>query len=221
MTYFEIKHTREYFEELYAADCGLNRVEVDALLAKLDYFNAPASHNHHLCTSGGLALHSGGVVYRALELAGDIPYLSRWRIIAAGLFHDIGKCGLYHDGVLQPRYIRKPWGAYSVSDTAPHFSVRDLSAMYAVKMGLPWDVVQAILIHDGLYHQANEDYFIGRKPLNLALLLETADNLQAQVFEGRELAYKVLPGNGGAVPPRRGGDGPGKARKAEKAPGRA
>ena len=160
-------------------------------LEKLKYFEAPASSKFHLSIPGGLFLHSVGVVERALKLRQGMSGIPAWKIMLAGLLHDAGKCGTLCHGIIRPRYVpNTPGPGYSVYHAVPHFTVRDLSALYAGRWGLPWDVTQAILTHDGLYCDQNKPYIDSQ--CNLSLLLMNADNLQAKVFETKTEAFLGL-----------------------------
>ena len=198
-------------------------VDILARLHRMKYFEAPASSKFHLSVPGGLYLHSVGVVERALKMRAGIPDLPPWKIILAGLLHDIGKCGtLYAEGVY-PRYLPgKPGEPYSVN-RPQLFTVRDLSAMYAREWGVPWDVVQAILLHDGLYCDQNKPYI--DLYTNLSLLLTNADNLQAKVFETDTEAFLSLAEGSKSAPDKAGagqgnGEAPGNGPKAQDGPGR-
>jgi hypothetical protein len=118
----------------------------------------------------------------------------RVHILAAGLLHDISKCGFIDDaGVPYPRYVPNPrykpglvskWnGAYEYNDSNPKFNVRDLSALLVAKWGFPWEIVQAVLIHDGQFEPGNTamDYKGGGSPL--AGLIQAADLFHAQQLE--------------------------------------
>jgi HD-like signal output (HDOD) protein len=148
-----------------------------------------------------------------------------WKIMLAGLLHDAGKCGLFLGEGLRPRYVLTTGGCagYTVQRTFPEFTVRDLSAMYAAAWNCPWDVVQAILTHDGLYCPQNAPYIDNMS--NLSLLLMNADNLQSKIFETKTKAFLALaegpeagadraaPGQGDRIDPL-------KARRGRKAPGK-
>lgn len=158
-------------------------------LSRLDYFFCPASTKYHLSVRSGLLIHSVSVTSMMLQVAKarelDIP---RWKILIAGLLHDIGKCGLldFHDWSIQPRYVEKnieDGGGYAYSDYRPHFTLRDLSGLYAAHWRLPWDVIQAVMLDDGLYVDSNKEYAHKMSPL--ALLVQTADTFVGQLEETR------------------------------------
>lgn len=198
---------------------------IEKELHALGYFNAPASSKYHLSVEGGLATHSIAVTALALLLAKaargseveDVCEggLADWRIIIAGLLHDVGKCGVMTEKGLQVRYKPKSTfvkhKGFSVVYPEMYFTTRDLSALYAARWGLPGDIVQAILTHDGLYDPANRAYEDHLTPL--ALLIRTADFWQAKGFEGitnfvnpkaawLPKSRVILPDNGGPVLPR-------------------
>jgi len=163
-------------------------------LKQMGYFTAPASTKFHLCISGGLLLHSVVVAAVALDLADRFaPGFCEHDIILAALLHDSGKCGLLSDGKLQPRYIlntepfpswpkqQKWWTPYIYTDSKPMFTVRDLSAFYASRWGLSYDIIQAILAHDGAYDDANKKYGMNSSPLSS--LLTVADLFSVSVLE--------------------------------------
>ena len=67
-----------------------------------DFFSAPASTRFHLCTEGGLALHSLSVAKRCLDMASESPDVQaelgeHWReiVTACGMFHDACKADYY------------------------------------------------------------------------------------------------------------------------------
>ena len=160
-----------------------------------NYFKAPASTKYHLSVEGGLLIHSVCVTELALRIHETLPIkCPRPFILTAGLLHDVGKCGfLTDDGAFQPRYTPNPrykpglvskWnGAYEYNESKPQFTVRDLSALLVAKWGFPWEIVQAVLIHDGQYDPANTalDYKGGGFPLSG--LLQMADCFHAQQLE--------------------------------------
>jgi hypothetical protein len=189
--------SRELFRSPYKALWA----PVVPFLSRLRYFSAPASSKFHLSCSGGLLTHSVQVTDIAISLASDrFADLDPYKIMLAGLLHDTGKCGLWteEDG-LQQRYIENPeefpkwpkaqkwWSPYLYEDSSPLFNVRDLSALYAAKLNMPWDVIQAILAHDGLWADANKDYLrSGVHPLLLVIM--SADYISSQGLETKNIA---------------------------------
>lgn len=159
---------------------------------KSNYLKAPVSTKFHLSVTGGLLIHSVCVTELALRIHGVTPLnLPREQILAAGLLHDVARAGFCSDsGDLQPRYIPNPryhgtptkWvGPYEYNEFRPAFKDRDLSALLVAQWGFPWTVIQAVLIHDGPYIPANDDY--SQKSCPLAALIQAADTLHAQQFE--------------------------------------
>ena len=157
------------------------------------YFEAPASTRFHLSVKGGLLIHSVCVGELALRIHKVTPIIcSPVLIKIAALLHDIAKAGLIteSDGHM-PRYVPNPkynprlvskWnGAYEYRAFDPEFNIRDLSALLVARWGFPWEVVQAVLVHDGAYVEANKDYM--GKGCPLAGLIMSADTLHAQQFE--------------------------------------
>ena len=176
--------------------------EIVKSLDKLEYFSCPASSKFHLCIPGGLLIHSVMVAKTALQIAAcRYPEIPEWKIIVAGLLHDVGKCGILNaKGELLRRY--EPAGIASGSGIGchqtyrknmfrPYFSVRDLSAIFVASAMQDPDIIQAVLCHDGAYIEANRDYDHKLEPLTL--LLTVADTLQAQGFENRGSARWYLP----------------------------
>jgi len=161
-------------------------------LERMRYKEAPASSTHHLSIPGGLFLHSVGVTHRALTILNDMDIMPTWKVLLAGLLHDVGKCGLLCHGMIRTRYAsNSPGRGYFTVTHVPAFTVRDLSAIYAGKWGLPWDVIQAILTHDGLYTEQNRPYINTQN--DMAKLIANADNLQSQLFETEAEAFLDLP----------------------------
>jgi len=191
----KMKLYREWDKELDAGPLAGAWVNACSFMGRGGYFEAPASTRFHLSVKGGLLIHSVCVTELALRIHEIVPIeCPRSFILAAGLLHDIGKCGLLDDqGAFHPRYTPNPkyrpglvskWnGAYEYNDSKPQFTVRDLSALLVAKWGFPWEVIQAVLIHDGQYDPANTalDYKGGGSPL--AGLLQMADCFHAQQLE--------------------------------------
>ena len=176
---------------------------ITPFLKLMKFYNAPASTKFHLSCPGGLLMHSVNVVDTAIMLSGEkFPGIKPDKILLAGLLHDIGKCGfLQDDGTLVERYVKNPepfptwpkqqkwWAPYLYQDSEPLFNVRDLSALYVSQWGCPWDVVQAVLAHDGVFVEANKDYFKST-PAPLTLLLHLADYMSCAGLESKSVVYR-------------------------------
>jgi hypothetical protein len=184
--------------QLYQSQYSFTWANVMRLLPHLRYYSAPASTKFHLSCTGGLLIHSVQVTDLAITIASErFPLLDAAKVMLAGLLHDIGKCGLLQNGVLTERYILNPepyptwpkqqkwWAPYLYEDSKPMFNVRDLSALYAAQWGLPWDVVQAILCHDGLWCDANKDCLKSEPMDPLLLVIMSADWLSCKGLESK------------------------------------
>lgn len=187
----------QWSEELLDPVKGMPNYWLPALKYMVDanYYGAPASTKYHLCIEGGLLIHSVCVTELALRMHGIMPInIPRDFILAAGLLHDIGKCGLFYNDECQPRYVKNPkynahseskWNPpYEYRGSDPEFNTRDLSGLLVARWGFPWPVVQAVLIHDGAYVPANADY--AQRGGVLAGLLMAADTAHAQQFETKD-----------------------------------
>ena len=200
---------RELFKnwslELEASAYGSPWMAALAFMHEAGYFEAPASTRFHLSTKGGLLIHSVCVCELALRLLSDqmgLPMTCpRTYVLSAALLHDIGKCGLVTpEAGHMPRYVPNPkynprlvskWnGAYEYRESDPVFNVRDLSPLLVARWGFPWEVIQAVMIHDGAYVEANKDYMGKNGPL--AALIMAADTLHAQQFETTEGIVPLL-----------------------------
>lgn len=166
-------------------------------LVRMNYFRAPASTKYHLSIPSGLLIHSVGVTLQMLDFAKESSYkFPKWKILVSGLLHDVGKCGLlnYENQDLHPRYEELAYdpaklpARYKYLPVFPSFELRDLSALYAAKWGLPWDIVQAILVHDGMFVQANREY--SHKMCPLALLTMSADTFIGQLEETQDFTHQ-------------------------------
>lgn len=184
-------HFGEYSRELLGSDYKTPWREALSELGGLGYFTAPASSKFHLSKPGGLFWHSVNVADIAIELRRKwAPGIPRVAVLAAALLHDVGKCGWPG----QPRYAENPepyptkekwqkyWGAFVYKDIKPNFSVRDLSVVMVTRWGFPAEVIQAVMVHDGAWAEANKDYGAGRQGA-LASLLSVADFFSATVME--------------------------------------
>jgi len=78
------------------------------VLTKYGYFDFPASIRYHLNQEGGLFRHSVRVAQNAQRLNDIWFHYPNWKVILAGLFHDLGKLGNidFYSGSQHPRYKR-------------------------------------------------------------------------------------------------------------------
>jgi len=150
-----------------------------------EYFEAPASgrKEHHSCFPGGLLHHSLLVtrnLYKVTAALIDVKQTESW-ITFAGLFHDLGKCG---DGKV-PYYTeqtsdwhREKLGQYYLWNPEVRYMTvaqRSLFLIQRAGIKLPFDVYQAILLHDGYILEGNKSYCLKEQPL--ASALQSADYL--------------------------------------------
>lgn len=79
-------------------------------LERYHYFVYPASVKYHLNQPGGLFRHSVKVALNALAINEVLYHLEPWKVVLAGLFHDLGKVGNvdFYDGSHYPRYEPDP-----------------------------------------------------------------------------------------------------------------
>lgn len=160
--------------------CGYGDDQVERL-AKIGYFEAPASARRHLAVEGGLALHSLNVVERLIELK---AFEDEAKCIRVGLLHDLVKCHCY-------QYIERYCRFELVSVPFPLHGAA--SALIACSLGfnLEEDEIMAITWHMGQYDLTDELKSSYAKALGAypraVVLTHAADHL-ATLFENLEEA---------------------------------
>ena len=169
--------------------------ELAAYLEKHNFLKAPASTKYHLCSEGGLILHSISVCRLALKLKKEmLKEVSDESIILCTLFHDAHKVT---DGFSHSTYLKsasyttnKPISNYNKpydwNKEQMNFSGAQKSLLIISKfVDLTQDEMQAIAYHDGPYTPSWED--IKYDPYPLTLLIHFSDMWSSWVIEkGKE-----------------------------------
>jgi len=179
---------------------------MDFLEQKTNFMECPASSKYHLCTPGGLFIHSCSVAQLALELNQVLSVEYPESTVALCAFtHDLGKLGAFRrvNGELQqdPRYLTNPshpvhtgkteWDEENWRETQPYIYNQDLMALDSGTrslrlvdkfVDLTEAEAQAILAHDGQYVDANRQY--AQKETPLLLLIHFSDMYVGRVVEG-------------------------------------
>ena len=140
-----------------------------------DFFKAPASTKYHSAYEGGLLYHSILVTKKMLDLNEALNAgLDEESIIIVGLFHDVGKIGVYHWDGSRYEWIGNGTGA-------PH---EVLSLVHTTRfLDLTEDEIHAILYHNGLYTPIGRNLIGKERPLTL--LLHFADMWCSRFEESR------------------------------------
>jgi len=175
----------EYFNALGDDEKAKWRSTAD-YLHKVKFFEAPASSKYHLSVRGGLLIHSVNVCYIADRLRIHLfksTDISLRKMYIAGILHDVGKCGILHNGTHYPFYVENKTGyyPYKVCQLPINFQVRDLSPIIISQLGWDLEIANAVLLHDGAYVEANKLYSHKYNPL--AMLLMLADTFSCQYLE--------------------------------------
>ena len=169
------------------------------------YPTTPASGKtyYHGAYPGGLVEHTLNVINYSLQLYdlwlsnGNVPNFTKEELIFCALNHDLGKVG----DLEEPYYCehnekwRKDRGEIFIhNDKIRWMDVADRSLWLLQYFGVKYNQTEmlAIMLHDGLYDEANKSYLISYtegKQLrdNLPILLHQAD-MMATVLE--KDAYK-------------------------------
>ncbi len=141
-----------------------------------DWLVSPASLRYHGSYIGGLIDHSVKVADTALKLTPMVEEMMgrelEGRAALVGLFHDVGKVGLYERGSSKSRV----WYYNEKLVAMPH-SVRSL---HVISRFVPLTIVewQAIYAHNGQYVEHNKEVAMKEEPLTL--LLHMADMWSAR-----------------------------------------
>lgn len=207
MTELEIQQNKDK----YIALCRqyIKREGIEELLkyleTKTDFFTAPSSTKFHLNTPGGLCLHSLNVFEAAMKInesllrpkqdAGECLFaepLIEESIAIAALFHDLCKCGLYHQTEKWKKDENNKWISYigyEVNDEFPFGHGEKSCYIINFYLKLRKDELLAIRWHMGMY-DVNENGSSGRYSFYnacdmtpLVILLQMADMSCSHWFE--------------------------------------
>ena len=150
-----------------------------------EYFEAPASAkaDYHSCFPGGLLHHSLKVTRNLHKIIPELVVANQTKswITFAGMFHDIGKCGDGENSYYVEQdsdWHREKLGQYYTYNEEVKYMVVAQRSLYLIQRAgivLPFDVYQAILLHDGYILEGNRSYCLKEKPL--ASALQSADYL--------------------------------------------
>jgi hypothetical protein len=144
---------------------------------RTDWLTSPASMRYHGSYVGGLVDHSVDVVDIALGMKSALEERLEkeieGRVELVGLFHDVGKVGLY----IREGSRSRVWYFNEKVVAMPH-SVRSLYVIsrFVVLSEVEW---QAIYAHNGQYVEHNKE--IAMKEAPLTLLLHMADVWAARI----------------------------------------
>jgi len=169
-------------------------IGLEEFLVKSDFFNAPASQDHHLCKKGGLAEHSWNV-YTSLKgiVAKYAPETPERSVIFCGLLHDVCKANFYkYDFIKNKKNDAGEWEkvyGYKIDDADPLGHGEKSVIIIQRYLALSEDEALAIRWHMGAW---DAEGFVARKTLGNAMdkcallrALMLADQLATFFIEAR------------------------------------
>lgn len=179
---------------------------------------APASSfvHFHNAMPGGYVDHVLRVIdfaekhYKFFQLLGmETDTFSLEELRFAALNHDLGKLGFPKDGyfIHQPNpsdwHVKNQGKTYENNPNVPYASVVDKSLFLLQSYSVPysWNEFMAIRLHDGVYEEANKQYYltfadIAKFRSNIMTCLHHADLLASRwEFERWNNLEKKIPGN--------------------------
>lgn len=198
-------------KDKYVAYCRqyIKRDGIEELLnyleKKTDFFNAPSSTKFHLNTPGGLCQHSINVFETAMKInetilrpkqeAGICLFaepLKEESIAIAALFHDLCKCGLYHQIEKWKKDDNNKWVSYigyEVKDEFPFGHGEKSCYIINYYLKLHKDELLAIRWHMGMYDVGENgssgrySFYSACEMTPLVVLLQMADMSSSHWFE--------------------------------------
>lgn len=192
---------KEYIDLLKST----NREGVDYMieeLERLEFFDAPASSNHHLNIEGGLALHSINVAKASLAVLEAMTTLdpalekevSRESVIIASLLHDICKSDIYKPSVKKKRNSIGVWEdseGYKVSYKNFPMGHGEKSVIIALYSGLEMSDAEMLAIrwHMGAWRvnqnsvEDCKNFDMAKKLYPLVSIIQNGDSLAASILE--------------------------------------
>lgn len=183
------------------------REGIETVISELEdsgFFEAPASANHHLNCKGGLLQHSLNVCETALAMrsfleekgqiyAHEIP---RDRVIIASLLHDVCKCDIYRETLVNKRNDDGKWEkvpGYIVDCDELPVGHGEKSVIILLLWGLKLtrDEILAIRWHMHAWDLAFQSYEQkmniqkARETSPLCILIQCADGISAGILEAK------------------------------------
>lgn len=183
-----------------------------------ELFIAPASSIDHFHNAfpGGYVDHVLRVIqfaenhykfFGVLGMETDTFTLEELRF--AALNHDLGKLGFplegYHGHIPNPSewHVKNQGKFYEKNNKIPWGSVTDKSLFLLQAYSIPvsWNEMMAIRLHDGVYEEANKQYYLSfsadsKLRSNIVICLHHADLLASRYeFERWNKLEKKIPGN--------------------------
>ncbi len=178
----------EKFNQYYDLVKREGREELLNYLRSTDYFEAPASTQYHLSSTGGLLEHSINVTDTLFKVSGLLTQgeLSDESLAIVGLFHDLGKATYFN----KPNYVENILKSGKRSDAKPYETNK-------TRLNIPHEVASvhilsrfieltehetfAILYHNGLY--TSTGYSLKGNETEIQMLLHFADLWCSRVIE--------------------------------------
>jgi len=188
------------FESILSSTGRKGIDEVIAFLHTTDFYDAPASQNHHSNYKHGLLDHSLLVYLVASKFGDTVASLygsgftntySDENIALASLLHDVCKCAVYVPALRWKKDTTGSWFnyyGYEFNDTFP-IGHGEKSVIMLQKIGLELNVNEIIAIryHMGFWGDAGQDVMRAQmsavKMCPLSVVLQMADYTASTVFE--------------------------------------
>lgn len=182
-----------------------SREGVETVISELEesgFFEAPASANHHLNCNGGLLQHSLNVCETALAIRSFLEekgemyvyQIPRDSVIIASLLHDVCKCDIYKEALVNKKSADGKWekvSGYIVDcDELPvGHGEKSVIILLLWQLKLTRDEILAIRWHMHAWDLAFQSYEQkmniekARETAPLCILVQCADGISAGVLE--------------------------------------
>ena len=184
---------KEDIKEMFINICRVNieRYGIINLLKYItdetDFFEAPASSEHHLAVKGGLAKHSFNVYSQLTEVVETFKLgYSDETIAICGLFHDLCKANFYKDDIrnkkIDGKWHQVPY--YSIDDKDPYGHGEKSVIILQQFIKLTKEEILAIRYHMGAW---GSEGYAQRKALSAAI--EQSKLLRALMLADQRATY--------------------------------
>ncbi len=161
----------------------------------------PAStmNHYHNCIPGGYIDHILRVRECAIklhtlwqEMGADVSTYTLKELIFVALHHDLGKFGTFEHESYRPNpsewHVKNQGAIYEINNKMAFMSVPDRGLFLLQSMGIELTENEwlGIKLHDGLYDDGNEYYFMAQRPetklrTHLPILIHHADHMAARI----------------------------------------
>ncbi len=159
---------------------------------------ASSKDSHHNCFPGGYLDHVINVIEMAIVIDRVWDKFEQRKnytleeLVFAAISHDLGKLGSNEQPFYIPNdsewHVKNQGARYKINTSITHMRIADRSLFMLQEAGIPMSENEylAIKLHDGMYEEANKQYFMSYSPdfaikSNIVHVLHQADFMASRI----------------------------------------